>query len=98
MTTEQSFYEHIARNYEDIRKYALKYIKKLTKNKYAWNKKKECWYPDFDEWDGYDDITDLNFWVNEEENGKTEIVVTAYLYTDSLQSSTYVNIINKVGA
>ena len=98
---EQEFYEHIAKNYVDIHKYAMKYIKKLSKNEDAWDKEYDCWVPEFDEWNGFDEHTDLNFWVNAEDlsgvddgtNLHTEMWVTAYLYSDGgTDGSVYVNI------
>lgn len=99
--TEQEFYEHIAKNYTEIHKYALKYIKKLSKNDSAWDKQYDCWVPDFDEWDGFDEHIDMNFWVNSEyigvpeydSNPHTEMQATAYFYKDGeLVSDVYVNI------
>ena len=96
--TEQEFYEHIAKNYVDIHKYAMKYIKKNIV-KQAWDKESDCWTPDFDEWDGFDEHTDLNFWVNTEFSDVfegtiafTELWVTAYLYDGELKTESYVNI------
>lgn len=96
--TEQEFYEHIAKNYVDIHKYAMKYIKKNIV-KQAWDKKYDCWVPDFDEWDSFDDHTDVNFWINTEYSDVfedtvaiTELWVTAYLYDEELKTESYVNI------
>jgi hypothetical protein len=102
--TEQEFYEHIAKNYVNIHKYALKYIKKNLVKK-AWDEEDDCWVPDYDEWDGFDEHTDLNFWVNteytdvrEETVSFTEMWVTAYLYKDGeLISDVYVNICKMSG-
>lgn len=70
--TEQEFYEHIAKNYTKIHKYALKYVKRLAKNEYVWDEYSDCWFPDFDEWDGFDEHTDLNFWVKSEDLSGTD--------------------------
>lgn len=104
--TEQEFYEHIAKNYNKIYKYALKYAKRLAKNEDAWDKQCDCWISDFDEWDGFDEHTDLNFWVNSEDHAgaeyqtipSTEMYCTAYLYKDEqVVTDVYVNIFRMEG-
>jgi hypothetical protein len=102
----QEFYDHIAKNYIKINEYIRKYVKKLSKNKNAWDKKNSCWISDFDEWDAFDEHTDVNFWVNTEysgqdpsEGGVTEMWVTAYLYVQGTGAitETYVNICKLAG-
>lgn len=104
---EQEFYEHIAKNYKAIEKYAKKYAKRLSKNPCAWSKEYSCWIPEFDEWNAFDEHTDLDFYVNSDdldsseeltESVKSELLVTAYLYTDNgIVTDVYVNICKFTG-
>lgn len=96
--TEQEFYEYIAKNHASIHKHAMNYIQRLAQTD-AWNQEGGYWESDFDEWDAFDENTDLNFWVNteysdpRETTGRTEMWVTAYLYHDyQVQTDIYVNI------
>lgn len=94
--TEQEFYEHIAKNYVSIHKYCNKYIKGMVSEN--WDKENKCWFPEIDEWDGYDIHVDVNFWSDEDASEyptsrKPVMHATAYLYsTGGTVTGTYVKI------
>jgi len=94
----QEFYEHIARNYTEIRSKCLKAVWKMRKDPEVWDKENKSWFPEVDQWDAFDAQTDINYYTDGNQmdypsDQKPTMSVTAYLYDgENIITETYVKI------